>query len=226
MEMKRLLITLLKYKLFGPLSFLRFVYYNFIKIARSSSGCFFIPSRYAALDVSKTAKVYLGHSVLFGWCNMKNSKLETALYMAEGSSLELGGADSNSMELIGYGSYIQVGKNAKLKIGNSFINREVKIICNKDISIGDGCVIAMGAVIRDNDGGNHQILSDGYLNRKPIIIGDHVWVGENSMILKGVKVGEGSVIAASSLVTKDVPPHCMVAGVPARIVRENIKWEK
>lgn len=224
--MKRLLITLVKYKLFWPLSFLRFAYYNFIKIDRSSSSCFFIPSRYTILDVSKTAKINLGHSVLLGWCNMKHSKMETALYMAEGSLLELGGGDSNSMELIGYGSYIQVGKNAKLKIGNSFINREVKIICNQDISIGDGCIIAMGAVIRDNDGANHQILSDNYQNKKPIVIGNHVWIGENSMILKGVKIGDGSVVAASSLVTKDVPANCMVAGTPARIIRENIKWEE
>jgi len=89
--MKRLLITLVKYKLFWPFSFLRFAYYNFIKIDRSSSSCFFIPSRYTILDVSKTAKINLGHSVLLGWCNMKHSKMETALYMAEGSLLEWGG---------------------------------------------------------------------------------------------------------------------------------------
>lgn len=140
--------------------------------------------------------------------------------------LVLNGGDSNKLELVGYGSYIHVGENAKLKIGNSFINRDVKIICNENISIGDGCIIAMGVVIRDNDGGNHKLLSENYQNRKPIVIGNHVWIGENTMILKGVKVGDGAVIAASSLVTKDVPPNCMVAGSPARVIRENIKWEK
>lgn len=82
---------ILKYKLFLPLSFLRFFYYNFIKIDRSSPRLFFFPSRYTALDVSKTASIYLGHSILFGWCNMKHSKLETALYMANGARLEWGG---------------------------------------------------------------------------------------------------------------------------------------
>lgn len=127
--------------------------------------------------------------------------------------------------LIGYGSYIQVGNNACLTIGNSFINREVKIICNKQISIGSGCVIAMGSVIRDNDGGNHEILEKGYQNQKAVVIGDHVWIGENSMILKGVTIGEGSVVAANTLVTKDVPPHCIVAGSPAKVVKENINWK-
>jgi acetyltransferase-like isoleucine patch superfamily enzyme len=47
-----------------------------------------------------------------------------------------------------------------------------------------------------------------------------VWIGFNAIILKGVHVGEGSVIAAGSVVTKDVPPYCVVAGTPARIVKE------
>lgn len=126
---------------------------------------------------------------------------------------------------IGYGSYIQVGQNASLMIGDSFVNREVKIICNLSITIGDECIIAMGTVIRDNDGGTHKILSDDYVNSKPIVIHNHVWIGENVMILKGVTIGEGAVVGANSLVTKDVPPHCLAIGSPAKVVRENIFWE-
>lgn len=70
-----------------------------------------------------------------------------------------GGGKSGCLNMVGYGSYLQVGNGAKLKIGDSFINREVKIICNKSITIGDDCIIAMGTVIRDNDGGNHQIFA-------------------------------------------------------------------
>lgn len=103
---------------------------------------------------------------------------------------------------IGYGSYIQVGQNASLMIGDSFVNREVKIICNQSITIGDECIIAMGTVIRDNDGGAHKILSDDYVNSKPIVIHNHVWIGENVMILKGVTIGEGAVVGANLLVQK------------------------
>lgn len=127
--------------------------------------------------------------------------------------------------LIGYGTYIQIENNAKLTIGNSFINREVKIICNKEINIGNNCIIAMGTVIRDNDGGKHQILDANYINAKPITIGNHVWIGENVMILKGVTIGNGAIIAAGSLVTKDIPPHSLAMGRPAKIVRENIEWK-
>lgn len=83
----------------------------------------------------------------------------------------------------------------------------------------------MGTVIRDNDGGKHRILSENYENSKPIVINNHVWIGENSVILKGVTIGEGAVIAASSVVTKDIPPHCIAAGSPAKVIKENIDWE-
>ena len=135
------------------------------------------------------------------------------------------GGKSKRTNLVGYGAYIQIGNDASLKIGDSFINREVKIICNKSITIGDDCIIAMGTVIRDNDGASHQILAPGYENAKPIVIGNHVWLGENVMVLKGVTIGEGAIVAASSLVTKNVPPHSLVAGSPAKVIRENVSWK-
>ncbi len=112
-----------------------------------------------------------------------------------------------------------------LSIGDSFINREVKIICNRKMTIGDGCIIAMGTVIRDNDGASHRLMSPGYCNAKPVRIGNHVWIGENCMVLKGVTIGDGAVVAASSVITRDVPPRSLVAGAPAKVIRENIEWE-
>ncbi len=101
----------------------------------------------------------------------------------------------------------------------------MKIICNKKVTIGDGCIIATGTVIRDNDGGTHKIIVGGCENAKPVHIGNHVWIGENTMILKGVTIGDDAVIAAGSLVTKDIPPHCLAAGHPAKVIRENVEWE-
>jgi acetyltransferase-like isoleucine patch superfamily enzyme len=83
----------------------------------------------------------------------------------------------------------------------------------------------MGTVIRDNDRAQHQILSPDYQNSKEIKIGNHVWIGENSFILKGVTIGDGAIVAATSVVTKDVPPRCIVAGNPAQIIRRNIDWK-
>ena len=61
-----------------------------------------------------------------------------------------------------------------------------------------------------------------YSDSKPIIIGENVWIGVNSRINKGVTIGDNSVIAANAVVTKDVPPNCIAAGNPARIVKTNI----
>lgn len=58
-----------------------------------------------------------------------------------------------------------------------------------------------------------------------IEIGDKVWVAMGAIILPGVKIGDGAIVAAGAIVTKDVPPRCMVAGVPARIVKENVDWK-
>ena len=216
---------ILKYRLWQPLQALRTLYYNLSKVTSRTRRSFLIPSPKAVFDLDKTAEIHLSSSLVFGWCNMRSSKMETGLCMGRNAKLKMGGGKPKSLINIGYGSYIQVGNNATLKIGNSFINREVKVVCNKEITIGDGCIIAMGSVIRDNDGGNHKILAEGYENAKPISIGNHVWIGENVMILKGVTIGEGAVVAASSLVTKDVPARTLVAGAPAKVIRENVEWE-
>ena len=55
---------------------------------------------------------------------------------------------------------------------------------------------------------------------KPITIEDNVWIGENAVILKGIRIGRGSIIACNAVVTKDVPPYTIAAGNPARIVKD------
>jgi acetyltransferase-like isoleucine patch superfamily enzyme len=100
--------------------------------------------------------------------------------------------------------------------------------------IGKNVMIAFGTTIMDYDG--HPIFQtkeeeeqerDTYGGTaKPITIEDNVWIGFKSTILKGVTIGAGSIVGAYSCVTKDVPPNCMVAGNPARIIKENISWRR
>ena len=182
---------------------------------------FFITQLNANVDLKRDSKIILGSIVTFGWCNMKQTHLETSLIMGHGSSLRFGGEHI----LIGYGSYIQVGKNARLVLDDCFINREVKIICNWEIYIGKGTIIVMGIVFRDNDAGNHSIFDSNYKNQKSVHIGNHVWIGENCFIMKGVTIGEGAVIGACSVVTHDIPPKTLAVGKPAKVIRENIEWE-
>ena len=107
-------------------------------------------------------------------------------------------------------------------LDGGFINEKVTITCASHIHIGKNAHIAREASIRDYDG--HYIDIPDYRTAKPVNIGDNVWIGYRALIMKGVNIGEGSIVAANYVVTKDVPPHCIVAGNPAKIIKENVNW--
>ena len=56
-------------------------------------------------------------------------------------------------------------------------------------------------------------------------IGNKVWIASGAMILPGITIGDGAIVAAGAVVTKDVPSRCMVAGVPAKVIKENVDWK-
>ena len=56
-------------------------------------------------------------------------------------------------------------------------------------------------------------------------IGNKVWIATNALILPGVSIGDGAIVAAGAVVAKDVPAKCMVAGVPARVIKSNVEWK-
>lgn len=118
---------------------------------------------------------------------------------------------------------ICIEEGAKLKVGNAFLNRDTKIYCSKEITMGKHVAISEGVIIRDSD--VHDIIKEGIKqeNTKPIHIQDNVWIGMGAIILKGVTIGEGSVIGAASVVTRNVPPKSLVVGNPAKIIKENIE---
>jgi acetyltransferase-like isoleucine patch superfamily enzyme len=107
-------------------------------------------------------------------------------------------------------------------LNSGFINEGVQITCASKIIIGKECAIARDVVIRDYDG--HMVDIPGYEKAKPINIGNHVWIGSRAMVLKGVTIGDGTIVAAGSVVTKDLPSKCIAAGVPAKVIKENIVW--
>jgi acetyltransferase-like isoleucine patch superfamily enzyme len=118
-------------------------------------------------------------------------------------------------------------KNSTLMISNgTVINGPSSIIATAGITIGAQCLIGMNSVIMDCD--MHKHAQNGEMPEdiaKKIVINDHCWVGHDVTILKGVTLGEGSIVGARSVVTRDVEPHTMVAGVPARKIKDKVIWE-
>ena len=96
------------------------------------------------------------------------------------------------------------------------------------IKIGRDSMLASRIVVRTSDSHGIYNLSDGKrINLpKPVIIGDHVWLAPDSIVLKGVTIGKGCVIGSNSIVTKSVPDNCLAVGLPAKVVRENIRWTR
>jgi acetyltransferase-like isoleucine patch superfamily enzyme len=121
------------------------------------------------------------------------------------------------------GCDIMVFKNAKLNLGSGYINRYAKIRCYSAITIGHGVAISENVTIWDSD--THTIIGKEDHITQPIIIGNQVWIGANATILKGVTIGDGVVIAAGSVVTKSIPDHCLAAGIPAKVIKENVNWK-
>lgn len=127
-------------------------------------------------------------------------------------------------------------KESSISIGNNvYIGGETTLDCVNNIVIEDDVLISYQCILTDSD--NHSLkysirksdLADWKNERKhdwsttkscPIKICRGVWIGVRSIILKGVIIGEGAIVGAGSVVTKDVPPYTIVAGNPAKIIRE------
>lgn len=120
------------------------------------------------------------------------------------------------------GADIWILRKACLSMGSVFINKGSMIECACHISIGDDCLIGRDVLIHDSDG--HVIDNNPNEMTSPVVIEDHVWICSRAMILKGVHIGKGAIVAAGAVVTRDVPAGCMVAGVPAKVIRENVTW--
>ena len=111
--------------------------------------------------------------------------------------------------------------NAVLEIGDhTFLNRRSEVMCKQHVKIGSHCAISWDVTITDTD--YHTL--EGAETTKPVVIGDRVWIGCRATILKGVTIGHGAVVAAGAVVSKDVPAGTLVAGVPAKPIREGVRW--
>lgn len=140
------------------------------------------------------------------------------------------------VRIVGHRGRLRVGENVHLATGvrlalcnpsavieigdRVLINWNTKLVAMQRISIGAGSAISWNVSIMDTD----LHLIDESEPNAPVEIEERVLVCAHAVILKGVRVGEGAVVAAGSVVTRDVAPRTLVAGAPATVQRENISW--
>jgi acetyltransferase-like isoleucine patch superfamily enzyme len=148
---------------------------------------------------------------------------------------------AHGLEIVGHGrdATLRIGNRVSLREGvrlmfegdgrgiielgdNVFINARSEIRCEERVSIGRGSILSFDVTVMDTD--FHQL--EGAERVAPVTIGEHTWIGARAMILKSVTIGAGAVIAAAAVVTSDVPPACLVAGSPARVIRDGVVWNR
>jgi len=158
-------------------------------------------------------KVFIDHTALIN-CN-NNARLYFNMPMRKpepfSGFLEMYSNSTLSIDnnfTIHSGASVIITQNSLLKLGGGYINRNCKIKCFKQIIIGDDVAISENVIIWDSD--VHQIKNNISIKTAPIKIGNHVWIGTNSIILKGVTIGDGSIIAAGSVVNKSIPPNVLL----------------
>jgi acetyltransferase-like isoleucine patch superfamily enzyme len=185
------------------------------------------------LDVIKQEEHYAyckrssvcGNNVAFSmnttiWNLQNNSQ---AIQIGDNSIVE------GELQVLGYGGKLQIGKNC-------YIGRDTKIWSGELIMIGDDVLISHNVGIIDTN--SHEIdaveraekhkeylknghpLEKGSIQTAPIVIENHAWINFDVIILKGVTIGEGAIVAAGAIVTKNVAPYTMVAGIPAKFVKQ------
>lgn len=126
------------------------------------------------------------------------------------------------------GARISMEGNSTIRIGYNAGVRKVSFLAkDANIEIGELCMFSNDIIVRNHD--SHKVinLEDGKISNhaQDIVLGRHVWIGQNVTILKGCNIGDDSILALGAVVTKSCPPNSIMAGNPAKIVKSDITWD-
>ena len=212
-----------KIEFLRSIQILKFLYYNFFCLGiQRDSNVFLLPYRGSVIEIHRTAKIIIrGGNLELGVNRLKGSKAETYLKMEKYAKWNI----ENGCHMV-YGSTIEISEGAFLEGSPLFINSGSIIKVGRKIRIGEDVWIGRNCCIYDSD--FHSILNkDNSLHNppKPVIIGDHVWLTNNIMVLKGVIIKGNNVINPFTVIRKDVPFGVMIANGFQQIeVAQDIKW--
>lgn len=168
------------------------------------------------LPMVKTGMIRIG----FGNIEMLDYRYQRTILFLEGTITFQGKCK------IGMGSRLII--SGALELGENFlISGDGTIICNRLIVIGNNSQMAWGSVIMDTD--HHRIYDENGMcinEDKEIVIGDNVWIGAQSFILKGSRINEGCIIGANTTIAKSYDEKkAVIVGNPPRVVRRNVSWK-
>lgn len=200
----------------------KYFYLNYFckNIIRQGTGKI-MPYKNTLIDLAKTSKIYIKDGNLeIGVNKIKGSRTETYIRLREGAVW-----NAQDRCEISYGSTIEVLKEALLESQYFTMNSFSTIVAGKSITFGNDVMIARKVIIFDSDFHAIQCGEENVEYSKPVKIGNHVWIGANSMVLKGVEIEDGSVISANTQVVQDVGKEVLVGNKKKLdTIKENIKW--
>jgi acetyltransferase-like isoleucine patch superfamily enzyme len=173
--------------------------------------------RWYGRPTRRPARWRLSYELAKRRCYAKGVVYGEALQMLREGRLELG-------EHVLFEPGVWLTGTGRIRIGSgSFLNLNVMVAAQELVEIGEHCMFANGCFITDAD---HRfddpvkpVPWQGFTSKGPTRIGDNVWCGAHVVITSGITVGERCVIGANSVVTRDLPPHTIAVGAPARALR-------
>ncbi|MEZ8141250.1 hexapeptide transferase [Enterovibrio norvegicus FF-162] len=169
------------------------------------------------VKIKKNNTVVLGSGVRVRKCNISIKGSGNTLTFEDGANLK-----GVQLEIDGINCALTIGKNCVIGEGCYLSARE----SNTSLTIGNDCMFSRNVKVMTSDG--HDILSSGArINpAKNINIGNHVWLADGVIVLKGSNIGDGSIIGINAVVTRDVPAHSIAAGNPAKTIKSDVHWDE
>lgn len=168
--------------------------------------------------------IHLMHKNLNGHFEIFPNQLMGLKYICIDKGTTLG----KGLILTAWKNYNKYRYQPSIEIGKDcHIGEFCHITAIDSIKIGNNVLTGRYVYISDNSHGNNTLSEESIppierqlFSKGPVVIGDNVWIGERVCILAGVTIGKGAIIGANAVVTHDVPPNCIAAGVPAKVIKK------